>query len=64
VSFEMPTRLVIAYGLIAVMLLAAAGFAWWRARNTHERRDARARARQAARYRVRDEANAGAATER
>ena len=55
-TLDMPMRLVIAYALIALMLLAAAGFAWWRTRNTQQRRDERARSRLAERYRQRDEA--------
>ena len=52
---EMPARLLIAYGLIALMVAAAAAFAWWKSRNTRTRRDARARARLDERYRLRDE---------
>ena len=54
----MPTRLVVAYGLIALMVIGAAALVWWRARNTHHRRDTRARAALEERYRLRDEAAA------
>jgi uncharacterized iron-regulated membrane protein len=55
---DLPMRLVIAYGLIALLMLAAAAILWWRARNSRERRDARARDRLAERYRQRLEAAA------
>lgn len=57
---DMPTRLVIAYGLIALMVLAAAGLVWWRSRNTQRRRDERARRRLAERYRQLKETTAAA----
>jgi hypothetical protein len=50
---DLPMRLVTAYGLIALLVLAAAAFAWWRAHNSRERRDARARNRLTKRYRQR-----------
>ena len=53
---DMSTRLLVAYGLIAAMLLAAAAVAFWSMRNSWQRRDARDRARQAKRYQVRDDA--------
>ena len=52
-----PTlRLIITYGLIGLLLLAALALLWWRAHNAHPRRDARDRARLVERYRQRDEA--------
>jgi hypothetical protein len=59
-SFDLPLRLVIAYGLIGLMVLAAAAALWWRARNSYARRDERARVRLARHYRRRDEAAAAA----
>jgi hypothetical protein len=59
-SVDLPMRLVVAYGLIGLMVLAAVAWAWWRARNTHPRREARERARLAEHYRRRDEAAAAA----
>ena len=58
---DLPMRLVIAYGLIALMALAGAAFVWWRVRNTQARRDERRRGRLAEHYRKRDE---GASTDR
>jgi hypothetical protein len=52
----MPTRLLVAYGLIALMALAALAFTWWSTHNSQSRRDERARERLAERYRLRDEA--------
>ena len=52
----MPTRLLVAYAIIAMLVIAGAAFAWWSAHNSRSRRDARARARLAERYRLRDEA--------
>ena len=52
---DQSMRLLIAYGLIGLMVLAAGAFVWWRARNTQERRDTRARTRLAEYYRKRDE---------
>jgi len=52
--FDLPMRLVIAYGLIGLMVLGAVAFFWWRSRNTQERRDTRARTRLAEYYRKRD----------
>ncbi len=60
----MPTRLLVAYGLIALPVLAGAAFAWWTAYNSRSRRDARARTRLAERYRRRDEAAGRAAADR
>jgi hypothetical protein len=54
--FDLPGRLVVAYGLIALVVLAAAAFAFWRSRNTQAIRDGKARVRLEERYRVRDEA--------
>ena len=57
---DVTTRLAVAYGLIALMLLAAVGGVVWKLRNTQQRRDERSRARLAERYRQRDEAAAQA----
>jgi hypothetical protein len=62
--FDMPMRLVIAYGLIALIALAGAAFAWWHSHNSQHRRDARARTRLAKRYRQRDEAAVDRAADR
>ena len=59
----MPARLLVAYAIIALLVLAGAAFAWWTAHNSRSRRDARARTRLAERYRLRDEAAARAATD-
>jgi hypothetical protein len=59
----MPTRLLFAYAIVALLVFAGAAFAWWTAYNSRDRRDARARARLAERYRVRDEAAGRAATD-
>jgi hypothetical protein len=56
--FDLPTRLLVAYGLIALIVLAAVGFVLWSMRNTHQRRDSRARNRLDANYRKRDKAAA------
>ena len=60
----MPTRLILAYAILAVLVLAGAAFAWWTKHNSRERRDARARSRLAERYRQRDEAAGRAATDK
>jgi len=52
----MPTRLLVAYGLIALIALGVLAFAWWRSHNSESRRAARGRARLAEHYRLRDEA--------
>jgi HAMP domain-containing protein len=52
----MPARLLVAYGLIALMALGVLAYAWWRSHNSQSRRAARARERLAERYRLRDEA--------
>ena len=54
---DTPTRLLVAYTLIAVMALAVAALVWWRARNTQNRQNARAASRLAERYRQRKEAS-------
>ena len=59
----MPTRLLLAYAIVAVLVLSGAAFAWWTPYNSRDRRDARARARLAERYRLRDEASGRAATD-
>lgn len=56
----MTTRLVIAYGLIALLMLAAAALAWWMSHNSRRKRDERARHRLEERYRSRDAAIAAA----
>lgn len=61
----MTTRLLVAYGLIALMVLAGLAFAWWARHNSSDRRAERSRTRLAERYRQRDEAAAErAATDR
>ena len=55
---DLPMRLIVAYGLIALMVLAGAAYFGWRAYNSQRRRDDRARGRVAERYRKRDEAAA------
>ena len=57
----MSTRILLAYAILAVLVLAGAAFVWWTAYNSRDRRDARARARLAERYRLRDEAPGRAA---
>ena len=52
----MPVRLLVAYGLIALMALGVLAFAWWSTHNSQRRRDGHARERLAERYRFRDEA--------
>jgi hypothetical protein len=42
---DQPTRALIAYGLIALMVLAAVGLAWWRAEHRRARRGQRSRLR-------------------
>lgn len=54
--FDLPARLVVAYGLIALMVLAVAALVWWGAHNTQHRRSERAKHRLAERYRQREEA--------
>ncbi len=56
--FEISTRLLVAYGLIAAMLLAGVAVALWNIRNSWQRRDARDRARLAKHYQRRDDAAA------
>lgn len=51
---DTPTRLLVAYGLIAVMVLAAATIVWWKARQSPRRIEARKRARRRAAYRAHD----------
>lgn len=41
----MPTRLIIAYSLIALLTVAAAAWAWWIAHHSPKRVEARRRAR-------------------
>ena len=48
---DMPMRLVVAYGLIALMALAIMAVVVWRMRNTHARRYQRERTRAANRRR-------------
>jgi hypothetical protein len=58
---DLPLRLVVAYGLIALILLTVAGGVVWMVRNTPQRRNARDNARQAEYYRKRDDKAAAAA---
>jgi hypothetical protein len=51
----MTTRLVVAYALIALLVLAAAGIAWWNVHHSRPRTEARQRARRRAAQRLRDE---------
>lgn len=62
--FELPTRLLVAYGLIALILLAAVAVVLWTVRNSQDRRDSRARARLSEQYRKRDQAAAEQAATR
>jgi threonine/homoserine/homoserine lactone efflux protein len=55
---DVPARLIIAYGLIALMGFAVLAWVGWRAYHSQQRRDARARSRQAEYHRRRDEAAA------
>jgi uncharacterized iron-regulated membrane protein len=52
---DLPMRLVVAYGLIALVVLAIAALLLWRTRNSQGRRDRRDRDRLTERYRVREE---------
>jgi hypothetical protein len=52
--FDVPVRLVIAYGLIALMVLAAVVLVWWGLQNTDRERRRRERAKDLERYRRRD----------
>ena len=58
--FDLPTRLIVAYGIMALLVLAAGALVWWAAYNTRDRRNARDRARCHERYRQRDENRAAA----
>ncbi len=44
----MPTRLIIAYALIALLVLTAAGIAWWKVHHSRERVEERAGVRRRA----------------
>ena len=55
---DLPTRLVIAYALIGLILAAGITMFFWMSRNTQRHRDARARARLEKRRRLRDRARA------
>jgi hypothetical protein len=52
--FDVPVRLVIAYGLIALMVLAAVVLVWWGLQNTLRERRRRERAKDLELYRRRD----------
>lgn len=56
--YDVTTRLTVAYGLIALLLLAALAIVLWNVRNSRQRRDERNRERLAKSYRRRDEAAA------
>jgi hypothetical protein len=58
--FDLPTRLVVAYGLIALLVLAAVAMVWWLRHNSPHHRDQRQKARDVARYRLREQAAAEA----
>lgn len=62
--FDLPARLLIAYGLIALMVLAAVALALWLRHNTPRRRYEREKARTDAQYRRRQQAAAEAPAER
>jgi len=53
--FDLSGRLMIAYGLIALIVLAVAGMVLWRRHNTPRRRRLRDRVRTTERYRRRQE---------
>lgn len=57
----MTTRLIIAYSLIALMVIVAAAMIWWKAYHSTRRVDARRRAKLAENYRRRGEAAEAAA---
>ena len=59
--FDPPMRLVIAYGLIALMALAMVGIVVWCRHNNPRRRYLREKARDAEYYRRRDQAAIAAA---
>lgn len=56
--FDIPARLLVAYALIVLLVLAAIALAGWRASRTQRWRDRRANERLAERYRQRREAAA------
>jgi uncharacterized iron-regulated membrane protein len=56
IVFGMPARLIVAYMLILLLVVAALAFALWNARRTQQWRDKRARERLAERYQERREA--------
>lgn len=51
----MPTRLIVAYALIALLLVVAAGIAWWKVHHSRERVEERAKARRRAAHSALDE---------
>lgn len=61
--FDLSTRLLVAYGLIALMVLAAVALVVWVRHNSPRRRHLRERARDAEHFRRRQEA-AGAPEQR
>jgi hypothetical protein len=50
----MTERLMIAYGLIALMIVALAAIVWWNLYHSYPRKEARERARRRAAERLRD----------
>ena len=61
---DLPARLLIAYSLIALMVLAAVALALWLRHNSPHRRYEREKARTDAHYRRRQQAAAAAPPER
>jgi hypothetical protein len=51
----MPTRLIVAYALIALLVLTTAGIAWWHSYHSRPRTEARQRARRRALQQRRNE---------
>lgn len=49
---DVPTRLIVAYALIALLIVAATGIAWWSVHFSNERIDARKEARRRAARRL------------
>lgn len=45
---DVPTRLIVAYALIALMVLAVAGVVWWQVRHSPRRVEEREQARRRA----------------
>jgi hypothetical protein len=55
---DTPTRVLVAYGLIVLLALAAAAVVWWKLSYPRRRSDARARQREKDHTRRRDAAEA------